>query len=87
MGPSLVLVSLLFLQTLTGGLGEPSYYQQNRLFGYPYYTNSYTYYTNPFRQYHKYYDSPITHDDDRIYITDKYGRTTVSSARTHRGFY
>jgi hypothetical protein len=98
MGVSVLFASFLFTQMLAAALGEPAYYSQYRSGDYPY-TNSYTYYTNPFQSfYNKYYsnpttykyrnynyNTPTTYDDDRVYVTDMYGNTRVSSGRSLRG--
>ncbi|XP_068900468.1 adhesive plaque matrix protein 2 isoform X2 [Tenebrio molitor] len=97
MGVSVLFASFLFTQMLAAALGEPAYYSQYRSGDYPY-TNSYTYYTNPFQSfYNKYYsnpttykyrnynyNTPTTYDDDRVYVTDMYGNTRVSSGRSLR---
>lgn len=99
MGLHVTLKCLLLAQVLATALGEPSYYTYNR--GYPYTNNYYTYYSNPFRRFYNYYNTPVyksrsldnykyynrptTYDDDTVYVTDMYGNTRVSSARSLRG--
>lgn len=85
---------LLFFGMVTTALGEPVYYYEYKSRGYPYTDNYNTYYTNPFRQYVKYNNyntyrsiTPISNDDDTVYITDMYGATRVSSARSSRGLH
>lgn len=85
---------LFFCHILSTIVGEPSYYRQYRILsGYPYSDDYYTYYTNPY-YYHPYrykYAKAVRNYDDNVdnnvYITDKYGRTTVTTAENYRGFY
>lgn len=96
MGTSTLLLVLVLAHTMATVLGEPSYYSYVD-YRSPY-TNSYTFYTNPFRQFYKTYSSPqykyrarsydyrpTAYDDDTVYVTDMYGNTRVSSARSLRG--
>ncbi|KAJ8954497.1 hypothetical protein NQ314_007103 [Rhamnusium bicolor] len=85
---------LLLFHFISGSVGEGSYYRQYKVLtgynpkSYYYTTDKNTYYTNPYL-YHSYrYSSPV--NDDNVYVTDMYGRTTVqsgSSLRSFRGFY
>lgn len=89
MGTPTLLFALLFVQLCSAVLGE-TYRQYRVLTGsnYPqnyYYTPSEqkTYYTNPYVSHpYRYYSN-----DNNVYVTDMYGRTTVQSGLNYRGFY
>lgn len=96
---TLTIIALLALQLATTTLGKITYRQYKILSGdgryYYYYPERYSYYTNPYTSYpYRYISRPIASTDDKVYITDMYGRTTVADSSYYgqrysyaRGFY
>lgn len=88
MGTAALLSALVLIQFCSTVLGEPSNRQYRVLSGssypqyYSYYTPSEqkTYYTNPYVDAYRYYPN-----DNNVYVTDMYGRTTVQSGLSYRG--
>lgn len=66
-------------------LGEPSYYRQYRILSSPSYFSP-SRYTNKYYPNYRNEDACCT-DNNAVYITDEYGRTTVQSSSNYRGFY
>lgn len=89
MGTTAILSAFLLVQLSSTVLGEN--YRQYRILVGSNYPESYhnapvqqkTYYANPYVNY------PYQHysDDNNVYVTDMYGRTTVQSGLRYRGFY
>lgn len=95
MGLPTLLFVFVALQMAPRALGKTTYRQYKILTGdgsyyYDYYNPDRSYYVNPYTSYpYRYISRPIASSDDKVYITDMYGRTTsiVDSSAYHRYGY